>query len=323
MRDKNPLTKNSLGSDLIMTISCKPTFINFGPGRCATTWLFEVLLEHPQIIMANIKETDFFNVNYHLGETWYESHFPECLNLEKNAVGEISNNYYLDPIVAKRIRDYNPEIKLIINLRNPFELLISFYNFGLRRGLKLDAISQSLGVPIGQIMGSGFDYRFNQKCLAYSDCVSLLDSVLLAKCMTPFFENFESSKIYIFIYERLLSEPIQVLRELYSFLEVDTNFVPSVSEKIVNVSIYPKSKLIARYFSKLSFILRRCGANELLTNLHRSDLIKKVFYMKTDVESSSLFKKALPADAIRMIEEDIEQLKLLCPSLAFYWSLSD
>jgi hypothetical protein len=306
-----------------MTNPCKPTFINIGPGRCATSWLFEVLLEHPQILMANIKETDFFNVNYHLGNTWYESHFPSHSDPQKSAVGEISNNYYLDPIVATRIRDYNPDIKIILNLRNPFELLTSFYTFGIRRGLKLDSLNQSLSIPIGQIMGSGFDHRFKHKNLTYSDCVSLLDSVLLAKCMTPFIETFETAQIYIFIYERLLSEPTQVIWELYNFLGVDTNFNPSVSGKIVNASIQPKSKLIARFFSKASYLLRRYGAHELLTSLHRSDWIKTMFYTQTNLESFSLDGEVLPTDAIRMIEADMEKLKLLCPPLAVYWTFSD
>ena len=77
----------------------RPTFINIGPGRCATSWLLEALKAHPEIEMAKVKETEYFNTNFDRDVDWYESHFSVGSN-NAQAIGEISNNYYLDASVA-------------------------------------------------------------------------------------------------------------------------------------------------------------------------------------------------------------------------------
>ena len=54
-------------------VTVRPNFINIGPGRCASSWLLEVLESHPQISMARIKETEYFNTNFDKGAAWYLS----------------------------------------------------------------------------------------------------------------------------------------------------------------------------------------------------------------------------------------------------------
>ena len=96
-------------------VGCQPSFIDIGPGRCATSWLWETLRSHPEIAMSPIKETEFFNTHFDRGWAWYESHFKSG-----TVAGEVSTNYYLDSLVASRIRDYGPKIKIVVNLRDPF-----------------------------------------------------------------------------------------------------------------------------------------------------------------------------------------------------------
>ena len=49
-------------------------FIVVGPGRSGTSWLFNLLKEHNDILMPKIKETEYFNNNFHKGNGWYHSH---------------------------------------------------------------------------------------------------------------------------------------------------------------------------------------------------------------------------------------------------------
>ena len=56
--------------------------------------MHQVLRSHPDIAMASIKETEYFNNNLDRGSAWYSSKFPDT---KATAIGEISNNYYLDP----------------------------------------------------------------------------------------------------------------------------------------------------------------------------------------------------------------------------------
>ena len=297
-----------------------PTFINIGPGRCATSWLLNCLTSHPEIAMASVKETEYFNTHQDKGEDWYRSNFPDT---DLPATGELSTNYYLDPAVAGLIRDYDPEVKIVVNLRQPYRLLESFYAFGQRRGLDLGMLTESLDFPIGRIMGSGYDYRSGRNMLTKADTATLLESVCLADRLRPFLDAFESHQIHFFIFERLQSEHQQVLGDLYKFLEVDNSFTPADAAKIVNSSMAPKSKVMARLATRTSFLLRRLGAHGLLSRLHQSELIKKLLFSKSaqpnPTAETATCREQLDRSTVMRLDEQIEQMKSICPDLERWW----
>ena len=297
----------------------RPTFVNVGPGRCATSWLHESLMAHPEITMAQVKETEFFNSNYQMGVEWYEKQFPQ----EGNRVaGEISNCYYVDPGVANRIKAYNPDMRLIINVRDPYALMQSFHGFGLRRGLEIGKLEDSLDVPIGKLMGSGYSFRERAGKLNPGDIVPLVDSVLMSRHIQPFFDAFPEESIYLFVFERLKENSDEVLRELYEFLGVDASFEPPVVDQVVNASITPKSKLVARMATNFSFVLRSMGAYGVLSKLHQSRLIKRVFYNDTKQSKIPNVNPREVLDPETRLKLDAEILAMidLFPALENHWS---
>lgn len=299
-------------------VTVRPNFINIGPGRCASSWLLEVLESHPDISMAKIKETEFFNTNFEKGSDWYESLFPRT---NCQAVGEISNCYYTEPTVAERIRQYDPNMRIMINVRDPFSLVKSFHGFGVRRGLELNNLVDDLEFPIGQIMGSGYDLRRKRGVLNTGDKATLLESVLLSKHLRPFFETFPADQIYVFVFERLESQREQVLQEIYRFLGVDPSHVPEVADEVVNAAITPKSKALARAATNLAFFLRRVGVYGTLDSLKKSRLIKKAFYSSAKKSDSRKVnpREVLDANSRSRINDDMRKMIALYPPLSKWW----
>ncbi|WP_238381105.1 sulfotransferase domain-containing protein [Mariniblastus fucicola] len=299
-----------------MAIGHRPTFISIGPGRCATSWLHQSLEAHAEIAMASVKETEYFNTFYDRSAAWYESHFKS----HAPAVGEISSNYYLDPDVAKRIRDYDPSIRIIINLRNPFTLLQSFYNFGVRRGMELNSLAQSMDVPIGSLMGSGFASRKKRNSLTPSDTVTLLDSVCLHDRLKPFLEVFPNDQIHFFIFEELQYDWQAALSNAYKFLGVAADFEPEGASQIVNSSVVPKSKLVARLATNTASLLRSVGMYRLLSTLHRSNLVKKILF-NSNKEGSELsnLRSTLDPTVVKRLDAQIERLKAMHRPLNKLW----
>ena len=310
----------------------KPSFINIGPGRCATSWLFQLLQAHPEISLSKVKETEYFNTKFANGQAWYESQFDLGTDLGADqsnivkAIGEFSANYYLSPEIAAAIKQYDPELKLIINLRDPFDLLKSFHAFAIRRGIEVGEISQCLGQPIGPIMGSGYSHREKRGELTICDQATLLGSVCLEDRLKPFFELFPANQIYLFVVERLTNEYDQVLKEVFEFLEVDTTFQPEGAGEVVNSAITPKSKILARMATSTSFLLRRIGANGLLTRLHQSKLIKRMLYSENKGGSPAAdappegIRQLLDSQSRATIDNQIELLKQRIPNLQKWWS---
>ena len=279
--------------------------------------MFETLRTHPEISMSNVKETEFFNSHHQKGYSWYEEHFSSSVT---NVVGEISTNYYLDPAVPKRIRDYNREMKLIVNLRDPYALMRSIYIFGLRRGLQLADLNEELDQPMGKLMGSGYQARLLDDALTVSDQATLLDAVRLMSRLKPFFDSFDSSQVYIFIYERLGSELEVVLSEIYDFLGVESDFRPEAADRIINASVVPKSPLAARLASRSSSLLRKFRFHGLLSFLHRSELIKKAVFSSAVNVSKGLDTRAVVSARVRSIlDDEMEALLEYHPPLKKWW----
>ena len=305
----------------------KPTFINIGPGRCATSWLFQLLQSHPEISLSKVKETEYFNTNFSNGTSWYESQFEEKSgSAPVKAIGEFSANYYLAPEIATAIKEYDPSLKLIINLRDPYDLLKSFHSFGVRRGIEVGEIGECLQQHIGPIMGSGYAHRKKRNELTTCDQATLLQSVCLEDRLKPFFDLFPSGQIYLFVVERLGNEHDQVLKEVFEFLGVDNTFQPEGADEVVNSAITPKSKLLARMATNTSFLLRRIGAHGLLTRLHQSKLIKRMLYSKNEAgesggeQATSGIRHLLDSDSCSVIDGQIESLKQRFPDLRKWWS---
>ena len=277
-------------------VTAGPNFINIGPGRCASSWLLEVLQAHPAIGMAKIKETEFFNTNYERGYRWYESLFS---NSSGKVVGEISNCYYTQPEVAARIHDYDSNMKIIINVRDPFSLLSSFHGFGIRRGLPLTEVKNDLDFHVGKVMGSGYDHRAKKGTLNSGDTESLLEAVMLARHLRPFFEAFPPNQIYVFVFERLKTQSAEVVQEIYRFLDVDESFQPPVTGERVNEAIAPKSKMLGVAAMNFAFFLRQIGAYKILDELKKSRLVKNLFYSKTGPSGKKVnLREVLPSDCL-------------------------
>ncbi|MFA5114045.1 MAG: glycoside hydrolase family 99-like domain-containing protein [Candidatus Margulisiibacteriota bacterium] len=109
----------------------KPTFLIIGTQKGGTHALFHYLPQHPLIVPALKKEVCYFcdGNNLAKGDSWYHEHFPLVTSANRDALTfEASVGYLCNPKAAERIRQYNPEMKLIMVLRDPVERVFSQWN---------------------------------------------------------------------------------------------------------------------------------------------------------------------------------------------------
>lgn len=99
-----------------------------GAAKCATSTLFNLLRQHPDVFI--LEETDFFSKDevYNRGFNWYESLYGKAN--DKKMRGEASNKYTMKEVFPKtvsRIASYAPELKLIYIVRDPIARIESFW----------------------------------------------------------------------------------------------------------------------------------------------------------------------------------------------------
>lgn len=105
-----------------------PDFAIIGAMKAGTTTLYRYLLEHPQVGMSRMKETDYFirDKNFSLGEAWYRGQFEPGFTV----YGEASPNYTMRDTflgVPETLYRAAPAAKLIFLARDPVRRFASQY----------------------------------------------------------------------------------------------------------------------------------------------------------------------------------------------------
>ncbi len=115
----------------------RPNFFIVGAARSGTTAVWWYLKQNPQVFMpsdALNKEPAFFSdMSQKMTSEDYLALFQDASTKNK-LIGEASTAYLTDHRAAQRIKDFNPNAKIIIILRNPAERAYSLYNWMVQEG---------------------------------------------------------------------------------------------------------------------------------------------------------------------------------------------
>lgn len=105
--------------------------IGIGAQKCASSWLHAVAGSHPEIAIAEPKELDFFSYYFDRGYRWYERHFGET---DRPIRFESSPSYFHDPRAPARARAYNPDLQVVLLLRDPVKRAFSNHAHEIIKG---------------------------------------------------------------------------------------------------------------------------------------------------------------------------------------------
>jgi hypothetical protein len=217
-----------------------PDFIIIGAQKCGTTSLFSYLSGHPKLLPSFSKEVHYFDGgldpaadNFKKGEAWYRAHFPleELVTAQKRTF-EASPFYIYHPLVARRIADLLPQVKLVAVLRNPTERALSHYFHARRGNLEplpvLEAMQQEERrleplVERGDFKNVAFRIHSYKSRGLYSDQIA------------RYLACFPRSRLLALSSEAFFNEPKDTLRRVFEFVGVDADFTPA-KLKALNVS---------------------------------------------------------------------------------------
>lgn len=224
-----------------------PNFLLIGAQKAGTTALSYYLSQHPQVFMSPVKEPGFFAFenqspnfsgpndyqSFRLVTTdlnQYQQLFEEVSS--EKAIGEASTWYLYHPAAPNRIRYYIPDVKLIAVLRNPVDRAFSSYMHLVKQGREpLASFKDALAQEENRI-NAGWGYLWYYKQMG-----------LYANQIKRYLKEFENSQLRIFLYEDLDNSPEKVLKEVFSFLEIEDEFMPPVLSRH-NISGVKRSRLV-------------------------------------------------------------------------------
>lgn len=275
-----------------------PNFFSIGVMRGGSTWLYEILKNHPDIYLCSYhKETHFFSRYYYKGLNWYSRFFPKINEAKKyKIIGEIAPTYYFQKHVPNLILKYIPKARFILILRNPVNRAFSEYKY--------------------HKLNLGFNYSFEHYLKKYPYIIRI---GLYSKYLKNWFESFPRSSFLILIFEEVMKDPLNALKIISKFLDIDFNRIDEVNlTQTVNPSSFPRfPKLYELSYWFFNFFLL-IGFYRLTRIFSK---LKPWFYLfgekKDDEKMNISFKDRL----YLKYKEDIEELEKLLKRDLSIWKI--
>jgi hypothetical protein len=249
----------------------KRFFIGVGVQKCASTWLYDILWDHPGARVSSKKEMDFFSYHFGRGYQWYERHFAadfgDCL------YGDISPSYFIDPAVPERLLQYAPEAKVLVSLRDPVERAVSNHRHEVR---------------LGNFAGDDLSFE-----AGLANNPLYLDQSRYGKHLERWLEHVPRSRLLVVFQEDIDQRPHDVAREVYRFLELDPTHVSQAVETRSNVSHTYRNDGIEAVRRATRNAFRRLGVDGLWQAAQRAGMQR--FYRSLNRQPPSAKIPPVPA----------------------------
>ncbi len=232
----------------------KLDFLVIGAQKASTSSLYFYLKNQPKIQMASRKELHFFdneqidwlNPPY---DSLYHSNFQDDSRLK----GEITPFYMFEPKCIDRIFKYNPNMKLVISLRNPIERAFSQYK---------------MSVHINKVETMDFSYAIRQgrnRILQNNRVFSYVERGFYGKQLSYIYSKIPKEQVLILKSENLNQKPQETIDRILKFLKLDKSIKKDFKTFHENKTRDPKLELKKEDIEYLKVIYNE--DNLLLNNL--------------------------------------------------------
>ncbi len=280
-----------------------PDFICLGVHKSGTSWLYNCLYEHPEVFIQDKIDYFYREDRFKKGVTWYNEFF---ISKDQKISGDLSPVYLFNQTntqqksTAQRIYDYKPDIKLIVILRNPIERAYSHYLQDIKTGhLRAETL-------------------FNK---ALEKNPNILDWGMYRKHLQPFMQLFNKEQLLVLLFEDITQKPNQLLREVYEFLGVNSDFIPKSVTKKINPARVPIYQKLDFYKRKTSRLLKRYKWGERMWWQLKHSIFLKTYYKLNSKKNSALKLREnnVRTFLLSYYKDDIAYVKTLLNRQDFIW----
>lgn len=279
-----------------------PNFICPGAAKAATTTIYNILNQHPEVFLPKKKETEFFVKDYEKGISWYSNHYFNAVQSEK-IIGDISPSYLMDNSCPEKIlNNLGKDTKILIILREPVARAISHYKMLKSQNLENLSFVESLSRDEGErkrksmtIFGHDFGFQYIKES-------EYLESV---KAYSSRFKN-----IKFILFEEFIKDMNGTTAEILEFLDIDRSFAFDYDID-QNVSVeYAQNVFVKFYYTNAmmkvakDFVQNKFGwtSGKIIKAIKR-----KLFYIGKQ-DSNEIVPEELKRNLYNHFSQDFEEL---------------
>jgi len=193
-------------------------FLICGTQKGGTSALWNYLIKHPKLYLPKKKELRYFNNDKIDWKTTnhevYHKHFTEN-NFKEKLCGEATPIYMYWNESAKRIFEYNKNIKIIISLRNPITRSYSHWKFSKKRNIEKRTFYDAISSEVEYIKS---DLSSQNKYFSY------VDRGFYTQQLNRLNQFFPKDQIIIIRHEDLLFKHQETLTKIFNFIGVESEY---------------------------------------------------------------------------------------------------
>jgi hypothetical protein len=235
-----------------------PNFLYIGPDKAGSSWLHEVLLQHPEMYLTPAKDLYFFDRYYDKGLDWYRNHFRSA-GPERTVIGEVCQDYLFHPEAAGRILKDLGQVRLMVTLREPAARAFSSYLYMLKHGEPVGTFREALGAR-----------------------PELLDHGRYGAALARYLELFPREDLHVALFDDLQGDPQGFIDGVTDWLGISRMVLDEEQLAARLPASEARSVGAARLTRVLANWIREHDGAELVGRVKRSPLVQQVLYRPID-----------------------------------------
>ena len=195
-----------------------PSFVIIGGKKCGTTYLYQLLSQHPLVQPAASKELHFFDALFDEGTEWYRQCFPapRWEDGQRTITGEASP-YIAHRYAPERMAQVIPHARLIALLRDPVERAYSDYQMVARKDREHKTFEEAIGLEEPTEEGGGENPEDEEHVGLNEDSEYLARSIYIDQLLR-WSEFFPREQLLVLKSEEFFDDPKETLKVVLEFL---------------------------------------------------------------------------------------------------------
>jgi hypothetical protein len=201
-----------------------------GAPKCGTTSLYTYLAGHPDVFMSPVKEPIYFapdmrggprrRFQYGDDEALYLGLFANVRN--EKVVGEASTRYLASRVAPQLVREFQPQARIVIMLRNPVEMIHALHNERVSWGIEeITDFEAALAADAERAAGRRLRRGADPQWAVYRNAARFGQQV------GRWIDAFGRDRVHVIIFDDLNADTPGEFRRLLEFLGVHPSYQPA------------------------------------------------------------------------------------------------
>ena len=205
----------------------KPNYLIVGTMKGGTTALHDFICKHPEVAPPKQKEIHYFSLFPHRGVDWYLEHFEKK---GKKITGEASPTYFdaaCTPAIPRLIKAFNPQMRLILIVRDPIERAVShFHHFR-----NINKIKDLINIDINDFFCRSHSAMLRQTTQLDFYLNQIIAFSLYSRKLKTYFSVFDREQILVVDSAKLKNSAQTVMTKVFEHLGID-NYYDNIFQEV-------------------------------------------------------------------------------------------